>query len=208
MHIVALNVGLPRELCWEGQRVRTGIFKEPVTGPAFAGPLGLEGDGQADPKHHGGSEKAVYAYPTEHYAFWREELPGIELPWGAFGENLSTAGLLEDELRHGDRFRVGEALIRATMPREPCSKLGLRLGDKAAVKRFLHSLRSGVYFAVDEPGHICAGDAIERVERAEHAVSLRDMARIAAGDADEALRERCLAVPRLRGWCEKRLERG
>ncbi len=209
MKVISLNIGLPRELCWEGQPVRSGIFKEPVQGPVAAERNGLEGDGQADLRYHGGEDKALYAYAAEHYPFWRGEMPGVELPWGAFGENLSTEGLLEGETRVGDRFRIGEALLRAVQPREPCYKLALRLGDKTLPKRFLQSLRSGIYFAVDEPGLICAGDAIERVERAEHTVTIRDLAGVIAGERDPELLRRCLAVPdlvpSLRQICEQEL---
>ncbi len=206
MKLISLNVSLPRELCWEGRSVHTGIFKEPVFGPVSVSTEGLEGDGQADRKHHGGENKAVYAYPSEHYPFWRGEMPGVELPWGAFGENLSTKGLLEEEICVGDRFRIGEVLLRAVQPREPCYKLTIRLGDRTLPKRFLQSLRSGIYFAVDEPGLICAGDAIERVDRAEHTVTIRDLAGVIAGERDPELLRRCLAipdlVPSLRRICE------
>ena len=209
MKLISLNVSLPRELCWEGRSVYTGIFKEPVFGPVAADSGGLEGDGQADLKHHGGENKAVYAYPSEHYPFWRGEMPGVEMPWGAFGENLSTEGLLEEKVRVGDRFRVGEVLLRAVQPREPCYKLTLRLGDRTLPKRFLQSLRSGIYFAVDGPGHLCAGDAIELVDRAEHEVTIHDLARVIAGEHDPELLRRCVAtpnlVPKLRDLCEKSL---
>jgi MOSC domain-containing protein YiiM len=209
MKLISLNVSLPRELCWEGRSVRTGIFKEPVFGPLAAERNGIEGDGQADREHHGGENKAVYAYPSEHYPFWRGEMPGVELPWGTFGENLSTEGLLEEEIRVGDRFRVGEVLLRAVQPREPCAKLALRLGDKSIPKRFLQSLRSGIYFAVDEPGHLCAGDPIELVDRVEPAITIRELARVIAGDGDPALLRHCLTcpdlVPKLREICERGL---
>lgn len=199
MKLISLNVGLPREMCWQGRPMHTAIYKDPVAGPRLADTLGIEGDGQADLKHHGGELKAVYAYAAEHYPHWRVELPGIELPWGAFGENLSTQGrgLLETEVRIGDRYRVGEALLRVTQPREPCHKLVLRLGDPSIVKRFLKSLRSGIYFAVEEPGYLGEGDAIELVDRPAHDITVHDIARFVAGEADRALLERCAAVEEL-----------
>src|SRR6266851_5647667 len=108
MKILSLNVGLPREVAWQGKVVTTGIFKEPVEGPTMVRKLNLDGDRQADLTVHGGVSKAVYAYPSEHYDYWRTELPGVDLPWGMFGENLTTEGLLEDAVYIGDRFRVGE----------------------------------------------------------------------------------------------------
>src|SRR4029079_16619191 len=113
MRILSVNVGLPREVSWKGRTVRTGIFKEPAPGPRQVHRLNLEGDEQADLSVHGGVHKAVYAYPVEHYPFWRDELPGMDLPWGMFGENFTTEGLLEESTRIGDRFRVGTAELKA-----------------------------------------------------------------------------------------------
>src|SRR5207244_8202025 len=107
---------------------------------------------------HGGAEKAVYAYPAEHYDFWRRELPDVELPWGAFGENFTTEGLLEDEVWIGDRYRVGTTELVVTQPRMPCYKLAVRFGRHDIVKRFLKSRRSGFYLAVEREGDIGAGD--------------------------------------------------
>jgi len=110
-----------------GDEVETGIVKEPVNGPVMVRRLNLDGDGQADLTVHGGVEKAVYAYPSEHYDLWREELGVSDLPWGMFGENLTTAGLNEDTVNIGDRFRIGSCELIVTQPRMPCYKLGLKL---------------------------------------------------------------------------------
>jgi len=150
MRIVSLNVGLPREVTWQGKVVTTGIFKKPVDVAVMLRTLNLDGDGQADLSVHGGISKAVYAYPSEHYAFWRAEFPEMNLPWGMFGENFTTEGLLEEEIYIGDRFRVGEAEITATEPRMPCYKLGIKFGRADIMKRFLASRRSGFYFAVKD----------------------------------------------------------
>jgi MOSC domain-containing protein YiiM len=122
MKILSVNVGLPREVNWQGKLVRTGIFKEPVKGPVMMRTLNLDGDEQADLTVHGGVTKAVYAYPSEHYAFWRAELPGTDLPWGMFGENFTTEGLLEEAVYIGDRFGIGETEVMVTEPRMPCYK--------------------------------------------------------------------------------------
>ena len=127
MHVVSVNVGLPREVVWKGMAVRTGIYKEPVPGPVKIGKLNLTGDRQADLTVHGGADKAVYAYPSEHYAYWRQELPGVALSWGNFGENLTTEGLREDTLYIGDCLKFGSAVLIVTQPRMPCYKLALRL---------------------------------------------------------------------------------
>ncbi|HWO02361.1 MAG TPA: MOSC domain-containing protein, partial [Blastocatellia bacterium] len=109
MKLLSVNVSLPREVVWKGRTVTTGIFKEPVEGAVRLRTLNLDGDRQADLSVHGGPDKAVYAYPSEHYAYWREVLPDAELPWGMFGENFTTEGLLEDQINIGDRFRIGSA---------------------------------------------------------------------------------------------------
>lgn len=164
--VLSVNVGLPRAVHWGGRTVRTAIFKEPVAGRVAVRRHNLAGDAQADLRVHGGEKKAVYAYPHEHYAWWRELL-GRELEPGAFGENLTIEGLLETEARVGDRLRIGTAVLAVTQPRMPCYKLGIRFGDDAFVQRFLESDRPGFYLAIVEEGEVGAGDAIERAERAE-----------------------------------------
>jgi MOSC domain-containing protein YiiM len=178
MHIISVNVGLPRKVDWKGKRVSTGIFKEPVAGRIVARRLNLDGDRQADLTVHGGEEKAVYVYPAEHYDYWRQELPTTALPWGVFGENLTTSGLLEDAVNVGDQFRVGAALLQATQPRLPCYKLGLKFGREDMVRRFLTGVRYGWYLAVVEEGEIGAGDTIERVHRDPDNLTVADIARL------------------------------
>ena len=138
------------------------IFKSPVAGPTACRRLNLDGDLQSDLAVHGGPDKAVYAYHAEHYAFWREELPGVQLPWGSFGENLTIDGLPdESELYIGDRLRVGSAVLAITQPRLPCAKLALRFRRPDMVKRFLASGRTGFYLAVVSEGIVEAGDEVE-----------------------------------------------
>jgi MOSC domain-containing protein YiiM len=159
--VVSINVGRPRAVEWRGRTIRTAIFKEPVTGPVEVRTLNLAGDEQADLSVHGGADKAVYAYPAEHYAYWRGELPGVELPWGAFGENFTTEGLSESRLRVGNRLRIGSAEFRVTQPRMPCFKLGIRFGRADMVQRFQRSGRSGFYLAVLREGAVTPGDRID-----------------------------------------------
>jgi MOSC domain-containing protein YiiM len=190
MKLVSVNVGLPRQVEWRGRSVTTGIFKSPVAGRVPVRTLNLDGDRQADLSVHGGPEKAVYAYPTEHYEYWREELPGVDLPPGSFGENLTTEGLRETEVRIGDRFRIGSTVLRVTQPRMPCHKLGVKFERDDMVRRFLASERTGFYLAVVREGDVGAGDAIERLERAPHELMVSGAARLYAGDHNdpEALR--------------------
>ncbi len=212
MKIISVNVGLPREVAWKGRTVTTGIYKEPSPGSVNVRTLNLEGDGQADLSVHGGRSKAVYVYPSEHYAFWRGELPDMALPWGMFGENLSTAGLLEEEVRIGDEFRIGTARAHVTEPRMPCYKLGIRFGRPDMVKRFLQSQRSGFYVAVAQEGRVQAGDAIEHVTRASHGVTVADVVRLYTTDRGNIdLLRRVVALEALddswRGYFQHQLEK-
>lgn len=172
LSVVSVNVGQPRELEWRGEAVRTSIFKSPVAGRARVSRLNIEGDRQSDLEVHGGAEKAVYVYPSEHYSFWRKELPGQDLPWGAFGENLTTAGLSEESVHIGDRLCAGSAEFVVTQPRMPCFKLAIRFDRPDIVKRFLRSGRTGFYLAVLKEGEIGAGDVIERIAQDGPRVSM------------------------------------
>jgi MOSC domain-containing protein YiiM len=202
MRLVSVNVGLPRAVPWKQRTVLTAIFKEPVAGRVRVHAFNLDGDRQADLSVHGGPYKAIYAYPAEHYDFWRRELPGMDLPWGMFGENFTTEGLLEASVNVGDRFRVGSAEVRATEPRMPCYKLGVRFGRDDILKRFLTSGRSGIYFAVVREGEVGAGDAIEPIHREANGVAIADIVRVYARDRNdvETLR-RAVALEALsEGW--------
>ena len=175
MHIVSVNVGRPRLVLWKGSPVSTAIFKSPVEGLIEVKSLNLCGDRQADLSVHGGPYKAVYGYPSEHYEYWRKQFPQAELPWGAFGENLTTEGLLEDELHIGDRLRVGSALLMVTQPRVPCYKITIRFDRDDMIKRFIDSNTSGFYFSVIEEGEISAGSPVEVLHRDPAAVSVNDI---------------------------------
>jgi MOSC domain-containing protein YiiM len=182
LKLLSVNVGMPREVDWHGKLVRTSIFKSPVLGPVRVATLNLEGDKQSDLTVHGGVHKAVYVYPSEHYLFWHEEIPDLELPWGMFGENFTTEGLLEGAVNIGDRFRVGSAEFVVTQPRMPCYKLGIRFGRPEIVKRFLQSGRSGFYFSVLEEGQVTAGDSVERITGDEHDVTVTDIVNLYKAD--------------------------
>jgi MOSC domain-containing protein YiiM len=184
MKVVAISVGRPREVQWRGRSVQTSIFKTPVSHRVHVTSDNIEGDQQSDLSVHGGPEKAVYAYPVEHYDFWRRELPDEELPWGAFGENLTTEGLLEDEVWIGDRYRVGTTELVVTQPRMPCYKLAIRFGRPDVVKRFLKSRRSGFYLAVEREGDIGAGDVIERLARNDKRLTIADVVSLYATDSE------------------------
>src|SRR5437868_14554229 len=184
MKLLSVNVGLPREVEWNARTIRTSIFKSPVARRVPVRKLNLDGDEQSDLTVHGGVDKAVYVYPSEHYAFWRYELPAAELGWGAFGENFTTEGGLDDRAVHiGDRFRVGSAEFVVTQPRMPCLKLGIRFGRMDILKRFLHSGRTGFYFAVTTEGEVGAGDSIELIARADEGLTVADVVNLYTVDA-------------------------
>ena len=175
MKLISLNVARPRLVLYREQTVSTGIFKEPVNGPVQLRTLNLDGDRQADLAVHGGPFKAVYAYPSEHYEFWREELPGTQLPWGMFGENFTTEGLFEADLHVGDRVHIGTAILVVRQPRIPCMKLAIRFHRKDILARFLRSGRSGFYFSVESEGVVEAGNQFRVLSREPEAMTIAEM---------------------------------
>jgi MOSC domain-containing protein YiiM len=202
MRVLSVNVGLPRQVQWRKDLVTTAIHKAPVRGPVEVKRLNLEGDRQADLSVHGGLDKAVYAYPAEHYAYWREELPELALPCGAFGENLTVEGISEADLRVGDVLRIGSAELTVTQPRLPCSKLNVRFQRPDMVKRFLRSGRTGFYLAVLKEGQLAAGDSIEWVPTDRSAVRVTEIVTLyTAKNGAGPLLQRALATPGLpRSW--------
>lgn|SRR5574341_863348 len=204
MKIISVNVGLPRLVMRNGDLISTGIFKEPIAGRVMMRALNLDGDRQADLSVHGGPDKAVYVYPSEHYAFWKSELPEMDLPWGMFGENLTTSGLIETAINVGDKFRIGAAEVTVTQPRMPCYKLGIRFGRGDIIKRFLASERSGFYLSVLKEGQVGAGDEIELIEKDPHGVRVSDITRLYARDKHNAgLMRRAIEVESLpENWRE------
>ena len=211
MKIISVNVGLPRLVVRNGEPVSTGIFKEPVAGRVTMRTLNLDGDRQADLSVHGGPEKAVYVYPSEHYEFWQRELPDMDLPWGMFGENLTTTGLLETEINIGDKFRVGTAEVMVTQPRMPCYKLGIRFGRADIIKRFLISERSGMYLSVLKEGEVGAGDEFVPLEKNVCGVKVVDITRLYSSDRENVkLLRRAIATEALpaswREYLQKRLK--
>jgi MOSC domain-containing protein YiiM len=193
--LISLQVGQPRTVFQGSEEVPTGIFKSPVEGRVRMRSLNLDGDRQADLSVHGGPNKAVYVYPSENYPYWKNELPGVELPWGAFGENLTTSGLLENAVCIGDRFAIGTAEVVVTQPRLPCFKLNLKFGRDDMVKRFLASRRTGFYLRVLREGEVGAGDEIIPVHQDEHRVSVLDALCLHLRESDSSeLRNRALQV--------------
>jgi MOSC domain-containing protein YiiM len=193
--------------------VSTGIFKEPIGGRVMLRTLNLDGDRQADLTVHGGPEKAVYVYPSEHYAFWKLELPEMDLPWGMFGENFTTEGMFETEINIGDIFRIGSAEVMVTQPRMPCYKLGIRFGRTDVIKRFLASERTGFYLSVLKEGEVGVDDEFELLDKNTSGVRVVDVTRLYGSDKQNVdLIRRAIATEALpdnwRDYFRKRLEAG
>jgi len=209
--LAQVSVSRPREVRWRGQTISTGIFKEPVEGPVGVGGVNVDGDRQADLTVHGGWQKAVYAYTTDAYEAWRRERPDLDLPYGAFGENLTVSGLAEDEVCVGDRFRIGSVELVATEPRLPCFKLGIRLGSQQVVEDFLRRGRFGFYLSIAAPGELAAGDEVVRLARHPARFPVGRIARLYRDRADpDRMREalEIAAVPESwRAWFADELAR-
>jgi len=185
MRVLSVNVGLPREVVWRGKPGTTGIWKEPVAGRVPLRRLNFDGDRQADLRVHGGPDKAVYAYPSEFYELWSRERPELDLGPGSFGENLTTEGLLDDDVSVGDRFRVGTAELVVTQPRLPCFKLGIRMGRDLFVTEFLERGLFGFYLAVAREGDVAAGDEIVELRRDTRGFRVTEVARLYVDGRDD-----------------------
>jgi MOSC domain-containing protein YiiM len=177
MKLVSLNVARPRLIAYKGETINTGIFKKPVFGRVALRTSNLDGDQQADLTVHGGPYKAVYAYPFEHYEYWRRELPGIDLPWGAFGENFTTEDL-DEEVHVGDRFSIGSSTLIVRQPRMPCYKLAAKFQRDDILQQFLLSGRSGFYFSVAEEGEVGVDDSFELISQANDGITIAEMNRL------------------------------
>jgi len=196
--LLSLNVARPRLIVYNGETINTGIFKQPVSGPVQLRTLNLDGDRQADLSVHGGPNKAVYGYPSEHYPHWRKDLPGVDLPWGMFGENFTTVGLAEEDLHVGDRFQIGAAIIVVRQPRTPCYKLVAKFQREDMIERFLRSGRSGFYFSVEKEGSVSEGDTFELLQRARDGITIAEMNRLFVDDRySRSLLEKAIATPAL-----------
>lgn len=198
MKLLSVNVSQPKEVSYNGERIKTGIFKEPVSGRTMMRRLNLDGDGQGDPSVHGGVHKAVYVYPMEHYDYWKHELGRDDLTYGKFGENLTVEGMLEETVHIGDVFRVGEALVEVSQPRVPCFKLGIKMRNPRIVKPFLESKRVGFYVRVLEEGEVGAGDAIERTKVGEGQMTVKEIVHLRHFDtANTEAAEKAANLPAL-----------
>lgn len=176
MKLLSINVSKPKPITYEGKIIYTGIFKEPVSGTVMLREINIDGDGQGDLKVHGGTYKAIYGYPFEHYSHWQQELLRDDLSYGQFGENLTVEGIMETDVHIGDVFQIGsDVKLQITQPRVPCYKLGHKMGLTEFPKMFLESRRVGFYFKVLAEGEITAGDLISRIEVASEKMSVTEI---------------------------------
>jgi MOSC domain-containing protein YiiM len=185
MKLLSINVSKPKPIQYGGKTIQTGIFKEPVSGTVMLREKNIDGDGQGDLRVHGGTYKAIYGYPFEHYAHWRQELRRDDFTYGQFGENLTVEGLLEEVVHIGDIFQIGSTVkLQITQPRVPCFKLAYKMGLPEFPKQFLESRRVGFYFRVLEAGEITPGDAIARIEVASEPMSITEILNLRYFDRD------------------------
>lgn len=201
MRLLSVNRSLPQNIEWQNKTITTGIFKIPVSAPVPVDAHGLDGDGQADLSVHGGIDKAVYAFPHEHYQHFADLLgrDAADFPYGQFGENLSTEGLLETEVMIGDHFRIGDsAEFEVSQPRVPCFKLGIIMQAPQLLRPFLKSLKTGFYLRVIKTGVIQTRDKIHQIHRAENSLSVADITRLRYFDTDHHEdRRKAIALPAL-----------
>ena len=160
MKIISTNIGKPQIIDWRGKEVKTGIYKYSVPHPIFLGEEDVENDHVIDRRYHGGVDKACYLYSADHYKYWQQFYPELEMPWGMFGENLTVEGLHEAEVNIGDTFQIGEVVVQATQPRQPCYKLGIRFGTQKMVRQFVDSGFAGIYVRVLQKGKVKTGDEV------------------------------------------------
>src|SRR5689334_9579624 len=200
--LVSLNVGMPKDVPWQGKTVFTGVFKEPVSGPRHVGRLNVDGDGQGDLGGHGGEQRAVFVYQLDSYRHWERELGRDDLVHGQFGENFTIDGLADDEVCIGDRYRIGGALFEVTQPRVTCYRVGIRMDDPRIPALLVQHHRPGFYFRVLEEGAVRAGDEIVKVAAGPERMTVAEIdALLYLPGHPRAPVERALRIPALSpGW--------
>jgi ferredoxin-NADP reductase/MOSC domain-containing protein YiiM len=200
--LLSINVGLPRDVAWRGEKVHTAIWKQPVQGRIRVRRLNVEGDGQGDLTGHGGEHRAVMVYQMDAYHYWEAQLGRKDFSFGQFGENFTVAGLADDEVSIGDRYRIGSALFEVTQPRVTCYRVGIRMAEPAMAALLVSHHRPGFYFRVLEEGDVGAGDEITKVaDGPEHITVANIDALLYLPNPSREQLERSLRVPALsEGW--------
>ena len=208
MKIISTNIAKPTTIEWQGQKVETGIYKYAVNNPIFLGFEDVVNDHVIDRRYHGGSDKACYMYSADHYPFWQNKYPNQDWKWGMFGENLTVSGLSESEIRIGDRFQIGDAVVQVTQPRQPCFKLGVRFGDQSVVSDFWTLPYPGVYVRVLLPCEVKTGDEIIRVESNPESLSVSQVFSIFHSNKENLeLMQKAIAEPFIAESCRLNIEK-
>lgn len=172
MEIISTNIAQPQTFQWNGKEITTGIYKKPIQTPLYLGKTNVKGDEVSDRKVHGGAFKACYLFSANHYPYWKKLYPNLEWSYGMFGENLTVKNLDEKQIFVGDIYKVGNALVQITQPREPCFKFAHKFGNQAVLKQFIDYGYSGTYVRVLEEGTVKAGDFFQLVNRLEDSLSI------------------------------------
>jgi len=208
MKIISTNIAKPTTIEWQGQQVETGIYKYAVQNPIFLGFEDVANDHVIDRRYHGGSDKACYMYSSDHYPFWQNKYPNQDWKWGMFGENLTVSGLNESEIRIGDRFQIGDAVVQVTQPRQPCFKLGVRFGNQSVVSDFWTLPFPGVYVRVLLAGEVKTGDEIIRIESNPESLSVSQVFSIFHSNKENLeLKQKAIAEPFIAASCRRNIEK-
>lgn len=208
MKIISTNIAKPTIIEWRGQKVETGIYKYAVESPIFLGVEDVSNDHVIDRRYHGGLDKACYLYSADHYPFWQNKYPNQDWKWGMFGENLTISGLNESEIRIGDRFQIGNAVVQVTQPRQPCFKLGVRFGDQSVVSDFWTLPYPGVYVRVLSPGEVKTGDEMILMERDPESLSVSQVFSIFhINKENQELIQKAIAEPFIAASCRRDIEK-
>ena len=173
--LLSVNVGLPKDVSWQGRTVFTGVFKDPVRGSRRVGRLNVDGDGQGDLAGHGGEQRAVFVYQIDSYRYWERELGRNDFVYGQFGENFTVEGLADDEVCIGDRYQIGSAIFEVTQPRVTCYRVGIRMNDPRIPALLVSHHRPGFYFRVLEEGEVQAGDKIIKLSSGPEQMTVADV---------------------------------
>ncbi|GAB1856361.1 MOSC domain-containing protein [Flavobacteriaceae bacterium MHTCC 0001] len=175
MHIQSTNIAEPHTIMWQGKEVSTGIYKTPTPKPIYLGTNGIKEDFIADTKVHGGKYKACYLFSSDHYPYWKKFYPNLKWNWGMFGENLTINGLNETQVMIGDIYKIGDALVQITQPREPCFKFGVKFGTQNVLKQFIEHGFPGTYVSVLEEGLVITGDKLKLIDRPKKSLSVAQL---------------------------------
>lgn len=208
MQIVSTNISQPTTIKWRGKELQTGIYKYEVENSIYLGSEDVANDHVIDRRYHGGTDKACYLYSSDHYLFWKQKYPQVNWEWGMFGENLTVSGLNESAIRIGDRFQIGQAIVQVSQPRQPCFKLGVRVGTQKVVNDFWNSPYPGIYVRILQPGHVAKGDALILLESNAESLSVEQVYSVFRKNKTNVdLMGKAIAEPFLAASCRKDIQK-